>query len=156
MSGQPNVPGYLIFDVTKLEVEEQTGTTTFEPSTIIPRDATFKLSANFKIGETFGKGMNDLTTSAGQVFEYNISYYAQMIGGNQSYKWQPPALTCVTDTYEYKAPQTSFTVNPNTMAVGNYKLTCTVKMSPVGGGSTGFPWHVTGFVDGPMIEIYEP
>jgi len=156
MSGQPNVPGYFIFDVTSLDVAEQTGPMVFEPSTIIPRNGTFKLSANFKISEVFGKGMNDLTTSAGQVFEYNITYFAQMIGGSAAYKWTPPALTCITGTYDYGPAQTGYTVLPNAMVAGNYKLTCTVKMSPVGGGSTGFPWHVTGFVDGPMIEIYEP
>jgi hypothetical protein len=155
MSGQPNVPGWFTFNVTSIDVEEVAGPTTFTPSTIIPRNGTFKLGANFEIGEVFGRGMNDLATPSGQVFEYNVSYFAQMIGG-PAYKQFPLAVKSIVGTYSYGPLQTSYTVPPNTMDAGTYKLTCMVKMSPVGGGSGGFPWHVTGFVDGPMIEIFLP
>jgi hypothetical protein len=157
MSGQPNVPGWFIFDVTSIDVQEPAGPGVFQPSTIIPRTGPFQLIANFSISELFGRGMNDLVVSGNPVFEYDVRYFAQMIGGSSSYKLPvsgPHTISCISGTYSYGSAQTTILVPANTLDVGTYTLTCTVKMAPLGMGGVGFPWHVTGFVVGPMIEIY--
>jgi hypothetical protein len=160
MSGQPNFPGFITFDVTAMGVTEPLGA--WAPSTIIPRNEAFTLSSNFNIAGVFGKGLNDLPPVGPPVFEYNVTYYAESIGPGIDYKFPPGPATitltigCIRTQYSYAAPQTSYTVPANTLNAGTYKLTCVVKMSPLGGGSAGFPWHVVGFTEGPMIDIYEP
>jgi len=157
MSGQPNVPGWFTFDVKSMDVLEPSVPGVFLPSTIIPRTGPFQLIANFEIGELFGKGANDLVASGNPVFEYDVRYFAQMIGGSSSYRLPtagPLAIRCIPNTYSYGSAQTNILVPPNTLDLGTYELTCTVKMCPVGGGGQGFPWHVTGFVGGLMIEVY--
>lgn len=161
MNGQPQVPGIITFNVTQMGVTEPSGA--WAPSTIIPRNQQFTLGCRFNIGELFGKGLNDLPPGAGSpVFEYNVTYYAESVGPGPDYKFPPGAATvthtipCVKNHYNYAPPETNYVVGPNTLQAGSYQLSCRVKMSPLGGGSTGFPWHVTGFVQGPMIDIYEP
>jgi hypothetical protein len=163
MTGQPQFP-QLHFDVTALYVSE-TIPPGFAPATIIPRNSPFALGVDFNIGGGIGEGLNNLQVGT-PVFEYNITYYADIIGPGTDYKFPPGpanvslAVTCIQNQYAYGPPQTSYTVPANTMAAGTYKLSCVVKMSPVnppgGPSTTGFPGHVIGFVEGPMIEIYEP
>jgi hypothetical protein len=162
MSGQPQALPWISFDVTGLSVTELPPS--IAPASIIPRDGSFVLSAAFNIDGIFGKGFNDMPPALGPPqYEYNVTYYAESMGpAGPDYKFPPgPATTthaipCVRGQYSYAAPQTSYTVPANTMDEGTYKLTCVVKMSPIGSGSQGFPLHVVGFVEGPMIDIYIP
>jgi hypothetical protein len=164
MPGQPQFP-QLHFDVTALHVSEQVPPG-FAPATIIPRNSPFALSADFNIGGSIGEGFNNFQLGGAPVFEYNVTYYADVVGPGTDYKFPPgPAnithtITCISGTYAYGPVQTRWTVPANAMAAGTYKLSCVVKMSPVnppGAPSTqGIPLHVIGFVEGPMIDIYEP
>lgn len=161
MPGQPQVLGSCWFDVTEMGVTEPSGA--FTPSTIIPRNGEFTLACRFSIREIFGVTLNDDPPLGGDpIYEYNVTYYAERIGPGPDYKFPPGpqavtlAIPCIRGQYAYGPPQTEFTVSPNTMQPGDYQLSCHVKMSPVGGGSTGTPWHVAGFVQGPMINIYQP
>jgi hypothetical protein len=159
--GSPELPGFLTFDVTAMNVTEPAGA--FGPTTIIPRNQAFTLSTDFKIDGWIGKGLNDLPPVGPPVFEYNVTYYAESIGPGPDYKFPPgpPTVTlsvaCIKNQYSYGAAQSSYTVPANTMQEGTYKLTAMVKMSPIATpGGQGFPWHVLGFVEGPMIDIYIP
>ena len=154
MSGQPQAPPWIAFDVTGLSVTEVGPS--LAPVTIIPRTGSFILSAKFAIDYVFGKGLNDLIVAGLPVFEFNISYYAESIGPGSEWSGAPPAVSCIAGTYIYDAPQTSMTVSAMTLTPGVYRITSVVKMSPRGGGSGGFPFHVVGFAEGPMIEIYQP
>jgi hypothetical protein len=154
MSGQPQAPPWIAFDVTGLGVTEVAPS--LAPVTIIPQNGSFILSAKFAIDYVFGKGLNDLIVAGLPVFEYNISYYAESIGPGSEWAGAPPALNCIAGQYTYDAPQTSMTVSASSLTPGVYRITCVVKMSPRGGGSGGFPFHVVGFAEGPMIEIYQP
>jgi hypothetical protein len=108
------------------------------------------------IDYVFGKGLNDLVVGGLPVFEYNVSYFAESIGPGSEWNGSPPAVSCIGGNYTYDAPQTSLTVPAASLTDGTYRITCVVKMSPRGGDSTGFPLHVVGFAEGPMIEIYTP
>jgi hypothetical protein len=154
MSGQPQAAPWISFDVTGLTVTEPSPT--LAPATIIPRTGSFVLSAQFAIDYVFGKGLNDLFIGGLPVFEYNVSYFAESIGPGSEWSGSPPAVSCILGNYAYGAPQTSLTVPAGGLTAGTYRTTCVVKMSPRGGGSGGFPFHVVGFVEGPMIEIYNP
>jgi hypothetical protein len=154
MSGQPQAPPWITFDVTGLTVAEPPPS--LAPRTIIPRTGSFVLSARFVIDHVFGKGLNDLVVAGLPVFEYNVSYFAESIGPGSEWSGSPPAVSCIVGNYTYDAPQTSFTVPAMSLTPGTYRITCVVKMSPRGGGSGGFPFHVVGFAEGPMIEIYNP
>jgi hypothetical protein len=156
-----DIPNILKFDVTVLNVTEPAPS--LQPSTIIPRNSAFTLSADFYIDRWLGTGLNNQKDQQNKpVNEYNVTYYAESIGPGPEYKFPlGPAsvtqvVTCIPGQYSYGAALTSYTVPANTMDEGTYRLTCVVKMSPVGGGSTGFPLHVIGFVEGPMIDIYIP
>jgi|WetSurMetagenome_2_1015567.scaffolds.fasta_scaffold03521_7 hypothetical protein len=164
MTGQPNFP-QLHFDVTGFYVSEQIPPG-FAPTTIIPKGSPFTLSCDFNIGGGIGEGLNNLNVG-GPVFEYNVTYYADVIGPGTDYKFPPgPAnvshsIICIPGTYAYGPAQTSWTVPANTMNAGTYKLSCVVKMSPADRppnppSTQGVPLHVIGFVEGPMIDIYEP
>jgi hypothetical protein len=154
MSGQPQAPPWISFNVTGLTVTEPPPTLT--PSTIIPTTGSFVLSAQYVVDYVFGKGLNDLIVGGLPVFEYNVTYFAESIGPGSEWRQSPPAVSCILGNYTYGAPQTSLTVSAMSLAPGTYRTTCVVKMSPRGGGSAGFPFHVVGFVEGPMIEIYQP
>jgi hypothetical protein len=114
------------------------------------------LSAQFAVDYVFGKGLNDLIVGGLPVFEYNVTYFAESIGPGTEWSGSPGAVSCILNQYSYGAPQTSLTVSAMSLTPGTYRTTCVVKMSPRGGGSGGFPFHVVGFVEGPMIEIYQP
>jgi len=125
--------------------------------TIIPRTGSFVLSAKFTIDYVFGKGLNDLAFGGVPAFEYNISYYAESIGpGTEWSGTLVPSLPCIAGTYSYDAPQTNMTVSASVLTDGVYRITCVVKMRPRGSGSGGYPFHIVGFAEGPMIEIYTP
>jgi hypothetical protein len=153
MNGFDHAP-WITFDVTGMSVTEPPPS--LSPATLIPNNRPFVLSAKFTIDYPFGKGLNDLVVAGQPVFEYNITYFAESIGPGSEWKASPAAILCIPGTYTYDAPLTSLTVPPLTLAEGPYRLACTVKISPRGGGTTGFPLHVTAFVEGPMIEIYVP
>ena len=154
MSGQPQAPPWITFDVTGLNVTEPAPS--LAPRTIIPQNTPFVLSARFVIDFVFGKGLNDLVVGGLPVFEYNISYYAESIGPGIEWNGAPPAVACIGGTYTYDAPLTNHTVPAMSLTPGTYRITAVVKMSPRGGGAGGFPFHVVGFAEGPMIEIYQP
>jgi len=162
MSGQPQFPGFITFDVTGMGVTEPSGAWT--PSTVIPRNQPFTLSCTFQIGELFGRGLNDLPPTGPPVFEYNVTYYAESLGPGPDYKFPVGnanvtlAVGCIRGQYSYGSAETSFTVPANTLQANSYELSCRVKMSPAAPPpvSAGFPWHVTGFVQGPTIDVYEP
>ena len=154
MNGQPQT-NLVTFDVTAMGVTE-TAPPGFQPFTIIPIDQPFRLHADFNIGGLIGRGLNDLQVNGQAVFEYNLTYYSERVGPGGGIVSSPSPVPCQMGNYSYTAPATQLIVPANSLAEGNHRLTCVVKMSPVGGGSTGFPWHVTGFVEGPMIEIYRP
>ncbi|MBI5580256.1 MAG: hypothetical protein HY895_13980 [Deltaproteobacteria bacterium] len=154
MSGQPQAAPWISFNVTGLTVTEPPPT--LAPSTIIPRTGSFVMSAQYAIDFVFGKGLNDLIVGGLPVFEYNVTYFAESIGPGAEWSGTPPAISCILGNYTYGAPQTSLTVSAMSLTPGTYRTTCVAKMSPRGGGSGGFPFHVVGFVEGPMIEIYQP
>jgi hypothetical protein len=154
MSGQPQAAPWISFNVTGLTVTEPPPTLT--PSTIIPTTGSFVLSAQYVVDYVFGKGLNGLIVGGLPVFEYNVTYFAESIGPGSEWRQSPPAVSCILGNYTYGAPQTSLTVSAMSLTPGTYRTTCVVKMSPRGGGSAGFPFHVVGFVEGPMIEIYQP
>jgi hypothetical protein len=154
MSGQPQAPPWISFDVSGLSVTEVAPS--LAPVTIVPQNGSFVLSAKFAIDYVFGKGLNDLIVAGLPVFEYNISYYAESIGPGTEWSGAPPALNCIAGQYTYDAPQTSLTVSASGLTPGVYRITSVVKMSPRGGGAGGFPFHVVGVAEGPMIEIYQP
>lgn len=154
MPGQPQAAPWIAFDVTGLTITEPPPS--LAPNTIIPNTASFVLSAKFVIDHVFGKGLNDLIVGGLPVFEYNVTYFAESIGPGAEWSGSPPAVSCILGNYTYASPQTSLTVSAMSLTPGTYRTTCVVKMSPRGGGSGGFPFHVVGFVEGPMIEIYQP
>lgn len=154
MNGQPQT-NIVTFNVTALGVTE-TAPPAFQPWTIIPRDQPFRLHADFNIDGLIGRGLNDLQFGGQPVFEYNLTYYSERIGRGGGIERSPAPVPCQLGNYSYTAPVTELIVPANSLRAGNHMLTVVVKMSPTGGGSGGFPWHITGFVEGPMIEIYQP
>ena len=97
MSGQPQAPPWISFDVTGLAVTEPPPTLT--PSTIIPRTGSFVLSAQFAVDYVFGKGLNDLIVGGLPVFEYNVTYFAESIGPGTEWSGSPGAVSCILNQY---------------------------------------------------------
>jgi hypothetical protein len=160
MSNGTDIPNVLKFGVTAMYVTEPAGA--LAPINVIAKDEAFKLSCDFYIDRWLGKGLNNLKfpPTNQQVLEYNVNFYADKVGTGPNYDFpvgtDSKHITCITGQYSYGPAETSITIPPNTMVPGTYELTCVVKMSPIGGGSSGFPSHVLGFIEGPMIDIYDP
>lgn len=155
MNGQPQWAGLLEFRVTNMGVTEPTPQA-IRPFTIIPVNQPFRLNSGFEIGGWLGEGLNNLQVGGNSILEYNVIYFTERIGAGGGIQRSPAAIPCQPMNYTYGSPDTDLVVPANTLLPGTHRLTCVVKMSPAGGGSAGFPWHVTGFVEGPMIEIYQP
>jgi hypothetical protein len=153
MPGTPNIPGILTFDVSSMTVLESPIPPVPTPREIVRKDQPFTLRSNFAVDGLIGRGMNDLLFGTENVLEYNVTYYAEKVGTGPD--WDSPMLTivCQTGTYSYGGPATDVIVPADTLELGNYKLTCIVKISPRTPGSSGFPFLVTGFVEGPMIAV---
>jgi hypothetical protein len=157
MPAQPQFPNFT-FDVTAMSVTEPAPA--WSPATIIARDVAFTLSSDFHMIGTTGQHIQDALSGTTMVNEYIIRYTAESIGPGPEYKFPlAPApndwkhVTCILGNYYYDKTQTNYTVPANTMDPGLYRLGCIVKMVQITGGST---LGVTGFVEGPTIEIYEP
>jgi len=150
---------WIAFDVTAMNVTEPTAVPgIFRPSVVIPRSGTFTLSCDFNIGGPVGVGIQDSLSGTTMVNEYVIRYYAESIGVGPDYNFPlTPApndwkhLTCILSQYIYGSAETSYTVPANTMDPGLYRTGCIVKMVQITGGGT---LGITGFVEGPTIEIY--
>jgi hypothetical protein len=162
MTGQPQWPGFT-FDVKSMDVTEPTGA--WAPATIIPSDQEFSLSCEFKMDGVHGQQFQDTKHGGQIVYEYDVTYYASVIGPGTSYKFPPTApirIPCIYQQYSYDKNQTSCTVPANTMNPGTYRLACVVKMAvndpipPVPPVPPSYTSIVTGFVEGPVIEISEP
>lgn len=154
-NGITDIPNILLFKVTSMHTKEVPPV--IEDQITLPRNKPFFLSADFQIDRWLGIGLNDLTVGGVPVFEYNVTWYSESIGPGPDYKFPtgPPSVThavaCIPGQYTY---HTEFQVPANAMDEGEYELMCRVKMSPAGGGATGFPWHVVGSVRGPDISYY--
>jgi hypothetical protein len=155
MPAQPQFPNFT-FDVTAMNSTE--AWPAWAPATIIARGDAFTLSCDFHMDGPTGRGIQDAISGTTMVYEYLIRYSAESIGPGAEYRFPlTPApndwkhVTCIQGQYFYDKTQTNFTVPGNTMDPGLYRTGCIVKMVQITGGTT---LGVTGFVEGPTIEIF--
>ncbi len=143
MAGQPNLNPWITFDVTGLHVTEMGATPpVLTPHTIIPRGTAFRVSTDF----TFGGALAAWLTALGLTWE--AKFYCESIGPGPEVDLGSVSGATVAGTLAYGAPDTDCPVAAGIADPGTYKLTCIVKIGGVAG-----PSPITGFIEGPMIQI---
>ncbi len=134
MTGQPNIAGWLTFDVTDLQVTVEPS---LEPSNVVPAGVDFDLTATFT-----GSG-TDWNTMKNDGLEYNVTFHAESIGLAAPEIDFTPAVTGnlipPDDTY-----QASYTAN--VADKGIYKMGCVVTFPAKPG--------VVGFYTDLVIQVY--
>jgi hypothetical protein len=136
MPGQPQLAGWIVFDVTNLEVSADPGP---DPVTIVEEDQDFDLTATFE-----GSGMiwGWLETAG---FDYEVCFYAEGLGAaalERDLDCVPGSLTVGGSPYE-----ATLTVPGGTLDPGVYKMACLVTFDAAPG--------LTGFYDSLHIQVYE-
>ncbi len=142
MAGQPQAPPFLTFDVRSMDVTE-TGATSLEPFTIIPRNTAFQISTEF----VFGGGFATWLVSLG--LTWFAKFYVESIGPGYEGELGSSAGTTVAGQLSYGLTATALSV-AGIADPGTYKLTCAIT---IGTGAAGPPAPIAGFVEGPMIQI---
>jgi len=139
MAGQPNFPGWLIFDVSSMTASEINDPHTV--ATIIDQDvSSFQVHSHFNGSGIIWGWLKALGAA------WEIEYSAERLGPgpDQVLGIKPGNLTAADS---YGASVTNLVVPANTVPVGLYKLSCIVRF-PLLHGLIGY------VADGPVIELF--
>jgi len=134
MQGQPNVPPWLVFEVTNLEIFEPPPLT---PSTIVPVNGPFTLRASFQGSGIIWEWLKNLNV------QFQVFFSADGFGANApEYDLGMATGTLMPGTNAYQAnfPYAGIPI------AGVYEVACLVKFPNLPG--------LTGFVAPLMIEVY--
>jgi hypothetical protein len=140
MTGQPQLPPWLVFNVTTISASEIDDHDTVV--NIIDQDvSSFQVHAHFDGSGIIWGWLKALGA------EWEIVYSAEKlgVGPDMELGTVTGTLTPANDSYGYLV--TRLVVPPNTVPVGLYKLSCIVRF-PLLHGLNG---HVA---DGPVIELF--
>ena len=153
--GQPQYPGFFVFDVPDLKIEE-IGGLVLPPQTIIPAGQDFKVYGTFTFTDWVAHFFHELMAAAGPAPDWEAKYFAEELGGTNDILLGTVSgdLTATgffpIVNHSYTTPDTDLVISGGIAQPGTYRLTCTVTC--LGGGVTPLP--VTGFHEGPMIQIH--
>ena len=145
MSTQPQVPGLFMWDVTAMDLEE-IAANAWVSHYVIPPNTLFNIWCDFNLRDPFGSLLNSLGMN------YQTKFYAECLGPGTDVESVAPihALdpTRPGPPHIYQKADTSHQMSiPNP---GTYKLACTVTFL-----ASGNPTFITGFIEGPVIQIRE-
>ncbi len=155
MSGQPNAPGLIVFDVTRMACVE-TIPPLFPPAPIIRAGRDFKVYGDFTISEPFGHLIHEIMAATAGTVDWQANYYAEEMGGANdvmlgtvSGNFTGTGISTVVP-HTYTTPDTDLVVVGGITVPGTYRLTCTVTCLFAG----SIPMPITGFVEGELIQIH--
>ena len=141
MPGQPQIPGWLVFDVTEIQAAEPG----LAPVNIVRRDTDFNLTATFTgTGALwdFLEALSDLPVV--QVVGM-VTFSVEGIGSNAIELDFGPALAVLTVGGTYNV---TTTITANSLSVGVYTVACYVSFEVrVGGSIVPIP-ALTGYMTG--------
>lgn len=150
MSGQPQIPMWLEFDVTNLEVTADPG---FTPSNVIKKGDSFNLTATFTGGGGLWTLLEAISELAGVDVKGMATFSVEGIGADADEEDFGPeeVILSTGGTYEVTT-----TVAPNELDVGVYEVACRVTFEVHGaaGGIVylpGLTGHYKGL--GPNQEV---
>jgi len=136
---QPVILGQLVVETTDLEITKSVGD---PPVNIVSSTDPFDVALTFQ-GQP-GLPVWEFLKNINQ--QFRIRYFAESIGpgtNDGSLGQRVGNLTVGRDIYT--GPQTTFTVPPNTLQPGVYRLACQISFPPFPG--------MAGFFEGTLLEV---
>lgn len=143
MPGQPQHPPVLSFNCSDIHVYETAGA--MNPTTIVSAAAPFYLSADFVFSDAIAIGLVGVL-SALPGPQWTISYSVESLGIGPEIELGSVSGNFVAGQLTYKDPATRLTVPAGKLPTGLYRLVAVVTLPKMPG--------VTGFYEGPTIQIY--
>lgn len=136
MSGQPNIPGTLVFDITELEVAAESG---LPPSNVVKKGDNFELAATFTGAGGIWTLLEMISDLAGIDVVGMVTFSAEGIGAKadeEDFGPEEVVLKAGGSPYTVKT-----TVPKNKLGEGVYEMACWAKFEARGsaGGVVPLP-----------------